>query len=323
VSVTINVNGLSLCHKGSGGVSMATIPDVCKTPSPGGPVPIPYPNVARSSDLAKGTTTVSADGGNMCANYGSEFSLSTGDEPGTVGGVKSSTFKKEATWITYSFDVKLEGKGACRLTDKMFHNHQNTVNMGGIFQKFLQLAGGDADKACEMILDRIKELIGEGQTGKSPNGIRGLEERFSQQINGGSLGPMGAPNAPPLPSARNGLNSWQNHNEQIKAQQKNLERHLDEYDDKCGGDDPPPSNAREWSRKPLPQASEWKGPVYAPSVAPSGGVGQTLLKGALIVGAGLAAAATVAAILCPFDGPAGDVAGAAATTSLWGMAMAL
>ena len=27
--------------------------------------------------------------------------------------------------------MKLEGKGACRLTDKMFHNHQNTVNIGG------------------------------------------------------------------------------------------------------------------------------------------------------------------------------------------------
>ena len=134
MSVTININNLSLCHKQSGGISMATVPDVCKTPSPGGPVPIPYPNIALSANLAKGTTTVKADGGNMCANYGSEFSRSTGDEPGTLGGVKSGTFMKEASWITYSFDVKLEGKGACRLTDKMFHNHQNTVNMGGLLQ---------------------------------------------------------------------------------------------------------------------------------------------------------------------------------------------
>ena len=92
---------------------------------------MPYPNIAMEQDLAKGTTTVKADGGNMCANYGSEFSKSTGDEPGTVGGIASSTFIKEATWITYSLDVKLEGKGACRLTDKMFHNHQNTVNIAG------------------------------------------------------------------------------------------------------------------------------------------------------------------------------------------------
>lgn len=143
MSVTININSLTLCHKGSNGISTATVPDVCKTPSPGGPVPIPYPNIAKSSDLAKGTTTIKADGGNMCAKYGSEFSRSTGDEPGTVGGVKSSTFTKEATWITYSFDVKLEGKGACRLTDKMFHNHENTVNMSGEFQGVVGAVGLD------------------------------------------------------------------------------------------------------------------------------------------------------------------------------------
>ena len=133
MSVTINVNNLSLVHKGSGGVSVATLPDVCKTPP--NSIPVPYPNVALSSNLAKGTTTVKADGGNMCANSGSQFSRSTGDEPGALGGVKSGTFAREATWITYSFDVKLEGKGACRLTDKMFQNHQNTVNMAGVLQK--------------------------------------------------------------------------------------------------------------------------------------------------------------------------------------------
>lgn len=129
---------------------MATIPDVCKTPSPGGPVPIPYPNIATEQDLSKGTTTVKADGGNMCANFGSEFFKSTGDEAGTVGGVASSTFIKEATWITYSFDVKLEGKGACRLTDKMFHNHQNTVNCAGKIHPPLVVGSVDAaTKACE------------------------------------------------------------------------------------------------------------------------------------------------------------------------------
>ena len=104
---TININNLSLCHKGSSGMSIATVPDVCKTPTPSGPVPMPYPNIAMESDLAKGTTSVEVDGGNMAANYGSEFSKSSGDEAGTVGGVTSNTFIKEATWITYSFDVKL------------------------------------------------------------------------------------------------------------------------------------------------------------------------------------------------------------------------
>jgi hypothetical protein len=146
--VTINVNNLTLCHKGSNGISTATIPDVCKTPSPGGPVPVPYPNIAMSMDLMKGTTTVKSDGGMMCANYGSEFFKSTGDEPGVAGGVVSSTFIKEATWITFSFDVKLQGKAACRLTDKMFHNHQNTVNTAGEIQKPIILVSIEKKHEC-------------------------------------------------------------------------------------------------------------------------------------------------------------------------------
>jgi len=156
MAITINVNNLSLCHKGSGGISTATVPDVCKTPSPGGPVPIPYPNIAMSGDLAKGTTTVVADGGNMCANYGSEFSKSTGDEAGNLGGVASGTFIKEATWITYSFDVKLEGQGACRLTDKMFHNHQNTVNAAGELQIFV-LGDKVLNLACNIFCKVLKK----------------------------------------------------------------------------------------------------------------------------------------------------------------------
>jgi uncharacterized Zn-binding protein involved in type VI secretion len=93
--VTVKVNGSanSLVHKGSNHISSATIPDVCKTPSPAGPVPIPYPNISQSATLDKGTTTVKADG-MMIATKGSEFSLSNGDNAGVAGGVKSSTFMK-------------------------------------------------------------------------------------------------------------------------------------------------------------------------------------------------------------------------------------
>lgn len=124
------VNGLGLTHKGSIGFSIATMPDVCKTPTPGGPVPMPYPNMANHSSLENGTTTVFVKG-NMIANKPSDYARSTGDEPGTVGGVKSNTNMKEATWITYSFDVMMQGENACRHTDKMFHNHQNTVSLAG------------------------------------------------------------------------------------------------------------------------------------------------------------------------------------------------
>jgi hypothetical protein len=124
---TVSVNSQLLSHKAAMGIAAATVPDVCKTPSPGGPVPIPYPNIAKSDMLDKGTKTITADGGNMCANKGSEYSMSNGDEAGTAGGVKSSTFMKEAKWIFYSMDVKLEGQNACRNIDKMTNNHENTV----------------------------------------------------------------------------------------------------------------------------------------------------------------------------------------------------
>jgi hypothetical protein len=132
--VTVKVNGTdnSVSHKGAMHFAKNTAPDVCKTPSPGGPVPIPYPVImSLSSSLAKGTTTVKADGGNMIAIKGSEYSRCNGDEAGTAGGVVSSTNMKEATWILYSFDVKLDGGNACRKTDKMKMNHGNTICMVG------------------------------------------------------------------------------------------------------------------------------------------------------------------------------------------------
>jgi hypothetical protein len=134
MSITVKINGTnnSLAHKGSNGFAKSTVPDVCKTPSPGGPVPVPYPIIiSMASDLANGTTTVKAAGGNSAAIKGSEMSRCSGDEPGTAGGVKSSTNMKEATWILYAFTVKMEGKNACRLGDKMFMNHENTVCLGG------------------------------------------------------------------------------------------------------------------------------------------------------------------------------------------------
>ncbi len=183
--VTVNVNNLSLAHKGSNGVSNATLPDVCKTPSPGGPVPIPYPNISMSNTLAKGTKTVKVDGGMMAAIKGSEYSMSMGDEPGTAGGVVSSTFKKESTWITYSFDVKMDGANACRLTDKKFQNHQNTVDMAGDVQPPLtptppcpphSWARLPDDDTAD---DRLQKLKNSSQSGDQYNAC--LAEKYKSQ----------------------------------------------------------------------------------------------------------------------------------------------
>ncbi|HHW9081558.1 TPA: DUF4150 domain-containing protein [Salmonella enterica] len=136
MAITININGLTLCHKGSGGISHNTLPDVCKTPPFG--TPVPYENEAYSADLVKGTTSVSADGGNMIAIVGSQFARSVFDEPGAMGGIISGTNMAETDWISHSFDVFFEKKPACRLTDKLFMNHRNTVNMAGLCQNPLK-----------------------------------------------------------------------------------------------------------------------------------------------------------------------------------------
>jgi Domain of unknown function (DUF4150) len=147
---TIKVNGVlnSLVHKGDQWMSIATLPDVCKTPTPGGPVPMPYPNMSQSSTLTGGTTTVKVDGGNMAAVKGSKFSMSTGDEPGTLGGIKSNTFKQASTWITYSFDVKLQGKNACRFSDKKFQNNENTIDAMGTIALVVKVAVDDVKMKC-------------------------------------------------------------------------------------------------------------------------------------------------------------------------------
>ncbi|AKT40384.1 DUF4150 domain-containing protein [Chondromyces crocatus] len=125
MGVTVGVNGMSVVHKDSSGVSPC-FPDVCKTPSPAGPIPLPYPNVARSSDTAKGTKKVKCDGNPTCI-ASSNFSTSMGDEAGTAGGgVVSNKTKGKAEFVNYSFDVKFEGKGVARAFDMMLHNDKNT-----------------------------------------------------------------------------------------------------------------------------------------------------------------------------------------------------
>lgn len=123
--VTVGVNNMSVVHASSNGVTMA-MPDVCKTPSPAGPVPIPYPNVAKSSDTGQGSKKVACDGNPICLKD-SCFSMSTGDEAGTAGGgVASNKFKGKAEFVNFSFDVLVEGKNVARAMDLMLHNDKNT-----------------------------------------------------------------------------------------------------------------------------------------------------------------------------------------------------
>ncbi|WP_304466062.1 DUF4150 domain-containing protein [Vitiosangium sp. GDMCC 1.1324] len=124
---------------------MAAPPDVCKVPTPAGPVPTPFVNTAQDSMLTKGSKSVTIDG-HPVALTSSEISTSSGDEPGTAGGLISSKFKGKLTWGGGSVDVKIEGKGVVRFLDPTLHNG-NTFNTSFISAGGTGLAYGD-DTEC-------------------------------------------------------------------------------------------------------------------------------------------------------------------------------
>ncbi|MCP3922318.1 MAG: DUF4150 domain-containing protein [Desulfobacterales bacterium] len=129
---TILVEGLPLCHAGSGGIATASSPDVCNTVVGIVVVPIPYPNIAKDEDLVDGSETVLADGGMSIAIEGSKLSKSTGDESGSIGGISSGIIQGEAEFTSFGSTVMIEGKPCVRHTDTLTMNKQNTVCMGGI-----------------------------------------------------------------------------------------------------------------------------------------------------------------------------------------------
>ena len=149
---SVGVNKMSVVTKDSNGTTVA-FPDVCKTPSPGGPIPLPYPNVARSSDTAQGTRQVTVEGNPVCVKD-SNFSTSTGDEAGTAGGgVASNKTKGKAEFVNFSFDVQFEGKNVARAFDLMLHNDKNTPPFP-LMQPPVVALGGGKDKHVCMICNK-------------------------------------------------------------------------------------------------------------------------------------------------------------------------
>jgi hypothetical protein len=151
---TVGVNKLSVVTQDSNGVTIA-FPDVCKTPMPpAGPVPIPYPNIARSSDTAKGSKKTQVQGNPICLSD-SNFSTSTGDEAGSAGGVASGKTKGKAEFVNYSFDVKVEGKNVARALDPMLHNDKNTPPAPLIQPPVIALGKNEGKAKCLMCGDEI------------------------------------------------------------------------------------------------------------------------------------------------------------------------
>lgn len=118
-------NGRTIVHLLSADVHQV-FPDACKTPTPAGTPPIPYPNIGSSIFTTDGPKKVTVDGV-MPMVQGAKYPLTNGDEAGVAGGVASGVNLGEAEFMLYSFDVKFEGKNVCRTGDPMFHNKKNAM----------------------------------------------------------------------------------------------------------------------------------------------------------------------------------------------------
>ena len=102
-------------------------PDVCLTPTPAGPVPIPYPNIAMGPTAVPAAPNILF----MCApahNMATTIPLSNGDNAGVATGVASGMVMGPSRPVTGAFTVLLDGMPATRLTSM---NIQNSTNAPG------------------------------------------------------------------------------------------------------------------------------------------------------------------------------------------------
>jgi hypothetical protein len=106
----------------AGGMNLG-FPDVCLTPTPIGPIPIPYPNITTGATTNPATTalTVLTDG-MPSLNQMSMIPISNGDNMGVNMGVASGLVMGPTEFILGSLTVIKEGAPAQRLTSITGHN---------------------------------------------------------------------------------------------------------------------------------------------------------------------------------------------------------
>jgi hypothetical protein len=99
-------------------------PDVCLTPSPAGPVPIPYPNIAMGPTAIPNVPTV-LFGGTPAHNMATTIPMSNGDNAGLATGVASGMVMGPCRHLTAAFTVIVKGMPATRLTSVSLQNSTN------------------------------------------------------------------------------------------------------------------------------------------------------------------------------------------------------
>ncbi|KAF0815294.1 hypothetical protein IGB42_00375 [Andreprevotia sp. IGB-42] len=103
------------------GVMNFAFPDVCKVPTPVGPIPLPFPNIALSFFHIPSQFQVIIDGG-LAENLLTEGTISRGDFPGVLGGIISNVFMGPDRQVLGSFKVLMGGIFGTRLTTLTLQN---------------------------------------------------------------------------------------------------------------------------------------------------------------------------------------------------------
>ncbi len=105
------------------------MPDTCLTPTPVGPTPVPYPNIAMTS-MCPGAAMTTLMGGTPTVNQQATIALSSGDEAGLATGVVSHLIKGPNCWFLGSTSVIVGGSPCMRLTSTGGCNAMGTTPNG-------------------------------------------------------------------------------------------------------------------------------------------------------------------------------------------------
>lgn len=99
-------------------------PDVCRTPTPAGPVPIPYPNIALGPMGVPAAYHILFMG-TPAHNLRTTVVLTNGDNAGVGLGVVSGSVMGPSRHITGAFTTLVGGAPATRLTSMSLQNRTN------------------------------------------------------------------------------------------------------------------------------------------------------------------------------------------------------
>lgn len=137
------------------GNAVAAFPDVCHTPTPAGPVPVPYPNQAVSQAKSAAKTAPDAK---KAGSKASSFVPSAGNQAGTSN-VVTSLVQGKTYFVSGGAAVKMEGASVQHVGALAMHNKQ----VGGsarqhwrnqlqvLHSQIMALPGGNPNRWHELV----------------------------------------------------------------------------------------------------------------------------------------------------------------------------